>query len=64
MIIPVRCFTCGKPIASQYEEYKKRVETGENAKDVLDSLKLIRYCCRRMLISQADLLEEIMEYEA
>ena len=26
VIIPVRCFTCGKVIASLYEEYKKRYE--------------------------------------
>jgi len=24
MIIPIRCFSCGKPIAHLYEEYKKR----------------------------------------
>ncbi len=64
MIIPIRCFTCGKTIASEYEEYKRRVAAGENPKDVLDSLKITRYCCRRMLISQVDLIDEIMEYEA
>jgi len=64
MIIPVRCFTCGKTIASQYEEYKKRVDAGEDAKGVLDSLKITRYCCRRMLISQADLIDETMKYES
>lgn len=64
MIIPIRCFTCGKPIASEYEEFKKRVDAGENAKEVMDSLGVKRYCCRRMLISQADLLETVMEYES
>lgn len=64
MIIPVRCFTCGKPIASQYEEFKKRVDAGENAKDALDSLGVTRYCCRRMLTAQVDLIDELMKYES
>ena len=63
MIIPVRCFTCGKPIASQYEEFKKRVEAGESAKEVLDSLGVARYCCRRMIVAQVDLIDELMKYE-
>ena len=64
MIIPVRCFTCGKPVASQYEEFKKRVDAGENAKEVLTNLGLTRYCCRRMLLAQADLIDELMEFES
>ncbi|MDR0509325.1 MAG: DNA-directed RNA polymerase subunit N [Candidatus Methanoplasma sp.] len=59
MIIPVRCFTCGKVVGSAYREYVKRVGMGENPKDVLDSLGFERYCCRRMIVSHADLIEEI-----
>ncbi|KAA0015219.1 DNA-directed RNA polymerase subunit N [Thermoplasmatales archaeon ex4484_30] len=52
MIIPVRCFTCGKVLGSLFEEYKKRVYIeGENPKKVLDDLKIRRYCCRRTIIS-------------
>jgi len=29
MIIPVRCFSCGKPIGHLWEDYKKRVSSGE-----------------------------------
>ena len=63
MIIPVRCFTCGKVVASVYEEFKKRVEAGEDAKAVLDSLGVDRYCCRRMIISHVDLIDEIMPFD-
>jgi DNA-directed RNA polymerase subunit N len=62
MIIPVRCFTCGKVIGSAFEDFVKRVEMGEPAKDVLDSLHLTRYCCRRMLLTHADLIDEVAPY--
>ncbi len=56
MIIPVRCMSCGKPIAHLWEEFKKRVESGENAKKVLDALGLERYCCRAVFLGHVDLL--------
>lgn len=62
MIIPVRCFSCGKVIAEKYEEFKKRIDNKENPGKVLDDLGIKRYCCRRTLLSHVDLLEEIMEY--
>ena len=48
MIIPVRCFTCGRVVGSAYPEYVKRVSMGEDPKAVLDDLGFERYCCRRM----------------
>ncbi|MCK4717289.1 MAG: DNA-directed RNA polymerase subunit N [Thermoplasmata archaeon] len=62
MIIPVRCFTCGKVIGSAYEIYRQRVDMGEKPNEVLDSLGVTRYCCRRMIISQVDLLEETISF--
>ncbi|HDI23835.1 MAG TPA: DNA-directed RNA polymerase subunit N [Thermoplasmatales archaeon] len=74
MIIPVRCFTCGKVIGSayeefkrRYEEYKKAIEKGEKPKEtpkeILDDLGITRYCCRRMLLSHVDLIQEAAPYE-
>ena len=59
MIIPVRCFTCGKVVGSAYPEYVRRVALGEAPQKVLDDLGMERYCCRRMIISHANLIEEI-----
>ncbi len=59
MIIPVRCFTCGKVVGSAYPEFAKRTQMGEDAKAVLDSLGFERYCCRRMIVAHADLISEI-----
>jgi DNA-directed RNA polymerase subunit N len=62
MIIPVRCFTCGKLIADKWEEFTQRVNAGEDAKKVLDSLGIIRYCCRRMIMSHVDISDKILRF--
>lgn len=62
MIIPVRCFTCGKVIGNVYDVYKNRVDQGEHPGEVLDDLGIERYCCRRMFLSHKDLVDDVMEY--
>jgi len=62
MIIPIRCFTCGKPIAHLWEEYTERTEKGQNPEEVLDDLGLERYCCRRMLLTQVDIIDNLLLY--
>ncbi len=62
MIIPIRCFTCGKVIANKWEEFKQRIAAGESSNDILDSLGFTRYCCRRMLISHVELIDELLLY--
>lgn len=73
MIIPIRCFSCNKVIADKYEWYlekSKKLEKQENGekvhhfygvptKKLLDELGLTRYCCRRMLIAHADMMDVI-----
>ena len=63
MIIPVRCFGCGKPIGHLYEEYKKRVEAGEEPAKILEDLKIERYCCRAAFLGQADMLLSITKFK-
>ena len=74
MIIPVRCFTCGKVIGEAYEQYKARKEVYDKAvkagdkpketpKQILDDLGVDRYCCRRMILTHVDLLQDAAPYE-
>lgn len=63
MIIPVRCFSCGKPIGHLWEQYDKRVKSGEDAGKVLDDLGLERYCCRAALLGHADMLPEVAKFK-
>jgi len=62
MIIPVRCFTCGKLIGDKWEEFVRRVKAGERADEVLDSLGIQRYCCRRMLLSHVEIIDEVLRF--
>ncbi len=72
MIIPIRCFTCGKIMADKIDYYntkkleleKKEKKDDDNlkhfndfeTKEILDDLGLIRYCCRRNLITNVDIM--------
>ena len=63
MIIPIRCFSCGKPIAHLWEEYKSLISEGEDSKKLLDDLGLERYCCRAMFLGQTDLIELVSKFK-
>ena len=78
MLIPIRCFTCGKTLADKWDYYHKEVKKLEKAAtdakedvdalkyfdkvrsgEILDKLGLTRYCCRRHLIGQVDMMDII-----
>ena len=62
MMIPVRCFTCGAVIGQHWDPFRERTARGEPAQDVMTNLGLTRYCCRRMLLTHVDLLDEVGPY--
>ena len=76
MIIPVKCFTCGKVLGNKYRYYQQEVRKikGEKGMEIdkviylnqdniekppeaqiLDKLKLTKYCCRRHMLTHVDL---------
>jgi DNA-directed RNA polymerase subunit N (RpoN/RPB10) len=77
MIVPIRCFTCGRvmaDIADFYESEKEKLKSiNDNKEDnkiyknfekihtgeILNSLGLKRYCCRRNLITNIDMMDVI-----
>jgi DNA-directed RNA polymerases I, II, and III subunit RPABC5 len=62
MIIPVRCFTCGKVIGNKWDAYLALLQADHTEGDALDELGLRRYCCRRMLLTHVDLIEKLLHY--
>ena len=63
MIIPIRCFSCGKPIAHLWEPFKVQVEKGGDLKKMLDELGFERYCCRSMFMGHVDLIDVTAQFK-
>ena len=81
MLIPVRCYTCGKILANKYVYFqnelnrkKLAMNTTEdpliinvNANDIkktiagetMDELGLTRICCRKVLLTSINIIDEI-----
>ncbi len=62
MLIPVRCFTCGSLIGDKYEEFLKKVKEGGDPGKVLDNMGVKRYCCRRILLSNVNVIDSTIPY--
>ena len=86
MLIPIKCYTCGKILADKYLYYKKELirkelafkadEKNKNkdpsmidisvddvkmapAGEIMDELGLERICCRKVLMTSIDIIDEI-----
>jgi|TARA_Y100000389_G_scaffold178014_1_gene190796 DNA-directed RNA polymerase I, II, and III subunit RPABC5 len=76
MIIPVKCFTCGKVLGDKYRFYvreisKRKIEKNLDVNkieyltkntidktiegEVLDKLRLNKYCCRRHMLTHVEI---------
>jgi DNA-directed RNA polymerase subunit N (RpoN/RPB10) len=63
MICPVRCFSCGQVVADKYDEYKRLIDQEKKTPEqALDQLGLRKYCCRRMLLTHTDIIEDVIKY--
>ncbi|KAF1974875.1 hypothetical protein BU23DRAFT_553114 [Bimuria novae-zelandiae CBS 107.79] len=64
MIIPIRCFSCGKVVGDLWEQYLDKIDSGMTDVEAIDALDLRRYCCRRMILTHVDLIEKLLKYNA
>jgi DNA-directed RNA polymerase I, II, and III subunit RPABC5 len=62
MIIPVRCYSCGKVVGDLYERYKQLLDEDYTEAEALGMLRLDRYCCRRMILAHVDLIDDLVPY--
>lgn len=59
MSIPIRCFTCGKVIANKWERFCQYTDKEQAFKD----LRIERYCCKRMLLTNIDTESLLSQYD-
>ncbi len=59
MIIPVRCFSCGKPVGHLWESYQNATDK----KKVMDDMGVERYCCRALLMGHVDFIDTVAEFK-
>ena len=65
MILPVRCFTCGKVIGNKWVSYTELIRSDTMDKcTALDQLGLHRYCCRRMFLCHVELADKLLTYRS
>ncbi|KAM0671650.1 RNA polymerases N [Ordospora colligata] len=63
MIIPIRCFTCGKEISSKWESYKDLLKMDKTEAEALDELEMKRICCRRMFLGHVEIVDKLLEFD-
>ena len=63
MIIPVRCFTCGKVVGNKWDAFVEMLAHETPEATALDQLGLYRFCCRRMLLTHVDLIVKLLNYD-
>jgi DNA-directed RNA polymerase I, II, and III subunit RPABC5 len=61
MLIPIRCYTCGMVVANKWTIYQELLKT-MSSKEALNLLNLNRYCCRRMLLTHVEIIDQLLKF--
>tara|TARA_B000000557_G_scaffold262714_1_gene264099 strand:- start:1215 stop:1469 length:255 start_codon:yes stop_codon:yes gene_type:complete len=59
MLIPVRCFTCNKVLGNKENSIKKYQDEGMEMKEIMEKLKIQRYCCKRVILTHINTCDDL-----
>ena len=64
MLLPIKCFNCGMVIGNKHEKYlemkkEKQKDFERDDRHIYKKLRLKRYCCRRMLLSNVEYITKL-----
>ncbi|MCS7123777.1 MAG: DNA-directed RNA polymerase subunit N [Candidatus Aenigmarchaeota archaeon] len=59
MLLPIRCFTCGKVLGHLFEEMKKYKDINE----FFEKHNIRRYCCKQVLLTTVDVEEMFIKFK-
>ena len=62
MIIPIRCFTCGKLVADKWKPFMEGKLAGRDISEVYKEIGITRFCCKRMLVTHVNLVDDLLEF--
>lgn len=62
MLIPVRCFTCGKVLGNRHDAYQNLLSKGKSSEEALNAIGLTNSCCRRAMYTHVDVVERMIVY--
>lgn len=60
---PIRCFTCGAPIGDKFEKFNDLLNSGISVSKAFEILGITRYCCRRMLLTHIEYIDNIINLD-
>lgn len=60
MSIPIRCFSCGVVTGNLWERFVENLQAGMKEGCALEELGLKRACCKRMLMTHAPLIDQLL----
>ena len=63
MLLPIRCFTCGKVIGHLWKELKEKVKGDDDFQKFFEEKGIRRYCCRQVLMTSLDLEEDLLKFK-
>ncbi|HLC57033.1 MAG TPA: DNA-directed RNA polymerase subunit N [Candidatus Nanoarchaeia archaeon] len=64
MIIPIRCFSCGRPVGHLWEPFVQKTNNKqEKIKEALDELGIERACCRSVFLGHIELIDDIAMFK-
>lgn len=62
MIIPARCFTCGKVTGGLWDLFQEKRQQGKSDAQAYAEIGLERSCCKRMFHSHVQLIDKLLIY--
>lgn len=63
-MFPPRCFTCNAFIGHQWKIFAEKKNQQTFYGDTLNDMGITRICCRRMLLTHVEIIEDIAMYSS
>ena len=61
-LLPVRCMTCNKVLGHLTNRISHYLSEGKSWEEIMTLLELDRYCCRRVITSNVNVIDEYALY--